>query len=224
MKNTMKKLLPILLVLAVVFAAGCSIDLGAESIMLPRELYSSDNGYEMMVPSEWTEEKIAEEQVVFSAEDKQIAMSITTELGGVDYYSMRELKEQLAEEIGTAMFKSYQIVEENNGTKYFRVLLQGTDNNGAKITVDIFASQPYVTMRHYVVTVCASEIYASYSNMLDGMFESFTATMTEDEYLQLMTDRRTAAAEAERNAANDGEPGADDAANEGTDSTLDTPE
>ncbi len=199
----MKKTLTALLLIAIMVLGGCSIDLGKESIDLPTELYSSENGYDLMVPIGWQQTKNSPEQVSFVAPDADIAFSITTELGGIDYYSMREIKDQFTVKLGEELFNNYKVVEDNNGTKYFWVWLTGTDKEGKKIAVDIYAYQPFITIRHYMVVVSAEDIYSQYSDSIAEMINSFTITMTEDEYLQLMRDRREAAAAEEAAKANE---------------------
>jgi hypothetical protein len=207
----MKRLLPVIMIIALVLLGGCSIDFGSENIDLPTSLYTNDNGYELMVPDDWLKVEETVEQVSFAASDNQLAFSITTELGGIDYYSMRELKEQYIEEIGEELFKNYDIADDANGTKYFYALLEGADKNGSKITANIYAYQPYLTIRHYLVVIASGSVYKQYSQAIEQLAESFTITISEDDYLQLMIDRREAALEESdvQNDAADGQEGAD---------------
>ena len=75
-------------------------------------------------------------------------MSIVSELGGIDYYSMREIKEQLTEELVAELFSSeYNIEEDRGGTKYFHRVISGADQDGASTVsyphLDVYKRQVY---------------------------------------------------------------------------------
>ena len=203
-----KKLWPVL-VLAAVLLTGCTMTFDGtdETSGTPSgdaKFYQMSNGYSLYVPQGWTMEELDQDTVRFTGEDERISMTITTELGGIDYYSMREIKEQLTEKIAAEMFASYDIDSDSGGTKYFRRILKGTDQDGAGIVVDLYASQPFSTVRHYVVTVASASAYKAGRDEIESVVSSFTPTFSNEEYLQLMQERRDAeeaALQAEEQAA-----------------------
>ena len=202
----MKKIVAILVAI-VLLVSGCSMIFDGDNIDVDVKLYEGSSGYSLNIPDTWVMDEETDNTVAFHSEDNQIAMSIVSELGGIDYYSMREIKEQLTEELAAELFSSeYNIEEDSGGTKYFHRVISGADQDGASIVVDIYASQPYVTIRHYIVVVASGAAYDSYENTIEDIISSFTITMSEDEYLQLMEDRRDAAAAAEEDAAQSTEP------------------
>ena len=186
------KILPLLVFIAFC-CCGCTVELDVDENELPSRTYISDNGYSITVPQNWQENDISESTVEFCAEDNQLSLTITSEFGGVDYYSMREIKDQLTEIIAADLFKTYDITDDEGGTKYFHRVLKGADLQGAKLVVDIYANQPFLTIRHYMVIVASSKAYKTYENQIDELISSFTPTYTEDEYLLHMEERREAA-------------------------------
>ena len=90
------KILPLLVFIAFC-CCGCTVELDVVENELPSRTYISDNGYSITVPQNWQENDISESTVEFCAEDNQLSLTITSEFGGVDYYSMREIKDQLTE-------------------------------------------------------------------------------------------------------------------------------
>lgn len=213
-----KKLLPLLLLITCV-CAGCAIAFEDEDIPLQPRVYNGATGYTVDVPADWSEEELDQDTVRFCDEDGQIALNIVSELGGMDYFSMREIKEQIIEKIGGDIFATYDITLDEGGTKFFRVTLIGADKDGSRVVADIYAQQPFVTTRHYLVLIASAAAYEEYHTAVDDIFASFTATFTEDEYLQLMEERReaAAAAKAEREAAalQEAEPEGEDSGEQG---------
>ena len=193
----MKKIFVVLLAIAVL-VSGCSIVFDGDNVDMDVALYEGSSGYSLNVPNTWVMDEETDNTVSFHSEDNQIAMSIVSELGGIDYYSMKEIKDQLTEELAAELFSSdYNVEEDSGGTKYFHRVLIGADQDGARIVVDMYANQPYVTIRHYIVIVAAASAYDTYESVIDDIISSFTVTMTEDEYLQLMENRRDATADAQ---------------------------
>ena len=199
----MKKIFVLLLGLSLLLC-GCSILIDEDNSSTDTQVYDSANGYSLDIPADWTMGNETEDSVEFHDADNQISMTITTELGGIDYYALREIKEQLTENIAAELFTDYEIIDDNGGTKYFRRIIDAADKDGAHIIVDMYASQPYLTMRHYVIIIAAADAYEQYEDAINDMISSFTITKSEDEYLQLMEDRRAAdkAAETESTQEN----------------------
>ena len=77
-----------------------------DNIDVDVKLYEGSSGYSLNIPDTWVMDEETDNTVAFHSEDNQIAMSIVSELGGIDYYSMREIKEQLTEELVAELFSS----------------------------------------------------------------------------------------------------------------------
>lgn len=200
----MKKIVALILLLTIA-VGGCSIMLDGDNSDVEVQLYEGSSGYSVNIPTDWLMAEETDNTVSFYSEDNQIALSITSELGGIDYYSMKEIKEQLTEQLAEQFFSSgYNIEEDSGGTKYFHRVIAGADQDGSSLVIDIYATQPYATIRHYLVTVASASAYRSYENVIEDIITSFTSTMSEDEYLQLMEDRRAAA--SAQDAASTAEP------------------
>jgi hypothetical protein len=185
-------ILPILFAILII-TGGCSINLDEETADSQMQIYDGSSGYSLNIPADWTKGEETTDKVEFHDPTNQIALSITSELGGVDYFSMKEIKEQLIENIASVLFSDYDITDDTGGTKYFDVVMEGTDQDGAKIVADIYAYEPYVTMRHYLVFIASNEAYEKNAALIDEIKASFTIIFSEEEYLQLMDEQREAA-------------------------------
>ena len=196
----MKKILLLLLVFMVLLGGCSSATEQTEEMLL--QAYSSDNGYKLELPADWLLSSETVDKTEFADSENQLYLSITSELGGVDYFAMSEIRDQLSKKIAEqVLVGGYEISSEEAETNYFRQVLVGADSDDATIVVDIFGVQPYNTMRHYLVVIASQDAYEKYQYEIDKMVSSFTITFNEEEYLKLMDERRAAVVEDAENEA-----------------------
>lgn len=192
MKKAIAMVLSILFTVLIV-TSGCSIDLLEDTPDVAMQTYDGSSGYSLILPADWVKGEETPDKVEFHDPENQIALSVSSELGGVDYYSMKEIKEQLIESMTEALFSQYEITDDKSAAKYFDVVIKGANKNNAKIAADIYAYQPYATMRHYLVIIASNEVFEEYAALIEEIKSSFTVSLNEEQYLQLMEERRTAA-------------------------------
>lgn len=191
MKKTIAMILMILFAVLIV-TSGCSIDLLEDTPDVAMQTYNGSSGYSLTLPADWVKGEETPDKVQFHDPENQIALSVSSELGGVDYYSMKEIKEQLIESMTKALFSHYEITDDKSGAKHFDVTIKGANKNNAKIAADIYAYQPYTTMRYYLVIIASNKVFEEYAAVIEEIKSSFTISLNQEQYLQLMEERRAA--------------------------------
>ena len=194
---SIKKMLPLVIICVVLLFSGCAMSFDEEQADPEGMIsYTGANGYSLKIPADWQVSDLADDTVMFTTDDGQLTATITTELGGVDYYSMKEIKEQLTEKLSGELFNTYEIKKDDSGTKYFRCTMKGASKSDAKLVVDIYGNQTFATVRHYLVITASNKAYKQYSAEIESMIESFTVDFSEEQYLKLMQSRADAAEKA----------------------------
>jgi len=192
----MKHLSVALMLMLVLFSAGCSVAFEDDSAAQETTVYESPNGYNISIPLDWTVEDISREMTRFTSADGQIVATITTELGGVDYYDLDEQMELMQEKISQEVFQNCEISKEDSSDKFYSCVFEGTDKNDAPAAVFLYCQQPYIGTRQYITFATSPYVYDENKSLIEMMVDSFAITFSEDEYLQLMRDRREADAAA----------------------------
>jgi hypothetical protein len=188
----MKQKLLLGLAMVIIVLGGCVAAEENSASNVPLQAYNSDNGFTVDIPEIWVKGEETQAQVEFSDVDNQVAFSITTELGGVDYYSPEEIMGQLTDEIATELFSDYEIAEDSGDNATYLRILEGANADGAHLVTVLYINQPYQTIRHYLVFIASGQAYAQNATLIKQIITSFTTMLDEDQYLQLMTARRAA--------------------------------
>ncbi len=195
----MKKYGLLFLILSLCVLAGSGCGRQDEFAALERTTYESEYGYSLEIPADWSSREI-DPAVVFYLPDGELSLSVSPELGGVEYYSMREVGEMLAENLAAATFAEYtaataQVTEREaepaNGAATaepasYEQTLQGTDAAGNALTLHFYIDSPCTGIRYYLIFLGATEAYDENAYIADGVIDSFTVTMTQDELYDLM--------------------------------------
>lgn len=201
----MKRTVLLSLILLALLLGGCvSADAGANA-NVPLQAYDSENGYTLDIPETWLKGEETGNQVAFGNEDNSIALTISSELGGVDYYSLEEIMEQLTDALTAQLFSDYEITADKNSASSYIRIVDGSDAEGAHLVAVLYINQPYQTIRQYLLFVASGSAYTQNAELINKIIASFSTTLDEDQYLQLMTARRAAeqAAEEEEEAPDD---------------------
>lgn len=153
---------------------------------------NDDFGYEIQIPENWQVQSEADKAQVYAVSaDNKLAFNLICELGGFNYYTPQDLAETIAEKT-TASFSDKKIVSAQAITKFpdsYRVIVNGTDENGVHTVVDVSLLQPIEGIHYYLIFSGGVDDYQSFLPQWEQMLDSFKNTKTAEEmYQKLVVD------------------------------------
>ena len=153
---------------------------------------NDDFGYEIQIPENWQVQSEEDKSQVYAvSDDNKLALNLVCELGGFNYYTPQDLAETIAEKT-TASFSDKKIVSEEAISKFpdsYRVVVNGTDENGIHTVVDVSLLQPIEGIHYYLIFSGGVDDYQSFLPQWEQMLGSFKNTKTAEEmYQKLVVD------------------------------------
>jgi len=199
--KAMKKLIiPALLTLLL---AGCSISFIGNRVdfdTVEKQIYENEAGYSVMLPADWALAAETEESSSFVSADQAVALNISNELGGMEYYSLTEIGDMLTKQLMDQVFSSAEAKKAAiTGSSYYRSI-SGVDQAGEEISAELYISEPFVAVRYYLLFLIDADQSRAMSDVVDGVIDSFTICGNKDQVYELMRERAEAREEAEKAA------------------------
>ena len=166
----MKRLLLYLLI-GLLTLASCSFTPGLDRT--ETQLYSNKAGYHITLPADWQLVAEEEQSAVFTAPHAAISLTIISELGGEAYYGLDEIAQMVLEQLpGTII--PWQISRTIIDTEQkLRLSVQGEDEEGAEIGLDITIFQPYPGMRYYLLFAAGRTAISRQDALIGDIVKNF---------------------------------------------------
>ncbi len=194
----MKKIvLLILLTLAAVCLSACNKGSFSEA---DSQLYENPAGYQIRLPKDWTMESETETETVFLSANKDVSLVAINELGGVEYYSLAEISDMLADKISSELFSSYGTDAYQQEDQWCRQVYSCHTQAGDGYSLDIYTFRQNPAIQYYLVFCAPMSVYQQQKSVIDTIVASLTQTVDEEELYQLTQQRKEAAEAAEQSA------------------------
>ncbi len=196
-KYSVAHLLKLLLVLSVLCCLpGCQNTKDASSLYnAPTQVYEHPHiGAVLTLPEEWLILSEAEDNVVFTAPEGSLTLTMVWELGGYTYYSDSGLLD-IAEAVAGQILQEPEILQRqsrtlpgNNQLLTATGPLQQTEGEvydkaegePASAVCEIMLFSPLPALRYYVITVADVATYEQNSSLLKDIYASFYLNESED--------------------------------------------
>ena len=191
----MKKLCALLLAVALCLLAAC----GAPDLDSIETAVVEEDGFSFLRPAAWMETEPASANGVcaFSNETGDLSLEVVRELGAMEYYSLIELGDKVAETVGDSVFASTPESQERSKNNKYSATLRGEDADGNDVVCRVDLIMPYESVHYYLIYLATPEAYQENSNIADDILDGFTVTKSAEEMYQYINDQHTDAASAE---------------------------
>jgi len=186
--------------LAMLLLAGCSMLFIGNRVdfdEIEKQEYENPSGYSVTLPADWALSAETEESSSFISPDGTVALDISNELGGMEYYSLTEIGDMLTRELMDQLFASAKADSTAATNSSYRRTIRGADLDGGEISAVLYISEPFVAVRYYLLFLIDADQSRALSDVVDGVIDSFTVTQDQDQVYQLMRERAEAREEAE---------------------------
>ena len=203
----MKKICALLLVAALCLLAAC----GAPDLDSIETAVVEEEGFSFFRPAAWTQTEPASANGVcaFSTEAGDLSLEVVQELGAMEYYSLIELGDKVAETVGDSVFAATPESEERSKDNKYSSTMRGADADGNEVVCRVDLIMPYESVHYYLIYLATPEAYQENSNIADDILNGFTVTKSAEEMYQYINDQRTDAAAAEMDGAGSGDTSAE---------------
>jgi hypothetical protein len=188
MKNKLAKLwssviIAVLLsgILLLTFACGNEDELRL-SYMSPQK-YEHSSGYQVQIPFNWQLVSKNEYSALFSADQGILSLNIFSEIGGMDYYTPKELGQNIFSIISN-LVNNAAVIEElpvDKSDSQYRQLIEGKDAEGNNVYIDVWVAAPYDTVHYYLILICGGDDYEKYRGVYDDIIDRFKVTASKQE-------------------------------------------
>ena len=199
----MKKHCALLLVAALCLLAAC----GAPDLDSIETTVVEEDGFSFLRPAAWmeTEPSSANGVCAFSTEAGDLSLEVVQELGAMEYYSLIELGDKVAETVGDSVFAATPESEERSSGKKYSSTMRGADADSNEVVCRVDLIMPYDSVHYYLIYLATPEAYQENSNIADDILNGFTITKSAEEMYQYINDQRTDAAAAEMDSSGSGD-------------------
>ncbi|MCR4963657.1 MAG: hypothetical protein K6B40_07250 [Firmicutes bacterium] len=173
------------------------------------QIYENAAGYQITLPDTWQILQENDTETVFAGPDGNITLTLSNDLGGVEYYSLEEINEMLAKNIAEALFSSYAVEKSQSGDIQCRQSYVCHKEDGQGYMLDILVYRQDPAIKYYAVFCLPLQMYRGEKPLIDDVFASFEQTKDAETLYALTQQRNEAAwaAEAEKMKAENGEGG-----------------
>ncbi|MEG1997904.1 MAG: hypothetical protein RR051_05630 [Clostridiales bacterium] len=186
----MKKIMMILMAVLVIFTlTACGQNGLNES---NSQLYQNEAGYQLAVPLTWKMESETLAETVFVSENAELSFVIINDLGSVEYYSLTEINDMLAEKIAAQLFTSYGQDAYSKDDTWCRQAFSGHDQAGESYVMDIYTYGKDPSINYYLVFCASTTVYDQQKAIIDDIIAGFDQTADAEELYQLISTRREA--------------------------------
>lgn len=152
------------------------------SYMSPQK-YEHSSGYQVQIPFNWQLVSKNDYSALFSADQGVLSFNILSEIGGMDYYTPKELGQNIFG-IVAKLVNNATVIEElpiNKSNSQYRQLIEGKDAEGNKVYIDIWLTAPYDTVHYYLILICGGDDYEKYRGVYDDIIDRFKVTASKQE-------------------------------------------
>lgn len=159
--------------------------------------YENEAGYALELPSSWHIDSETETETSFVNDDATVSLVVDNNLGSVEYYSLSEINDMIAESVTDKMFVSSDVEESSESEIDCNQTFNCQDADGNMFTMEIYTYRKDPSVQYYLVFCAAAPVFNQQSKLIDDIKDSFSQTKSADELYQLITDRRNQEAAAE---------------------------
>ena len=141
-----------------------------------------NSGMVFQVPADWQKSMEDEQNILFTNAEGTVAFSGIFELGGYSYYTLPE-QGALAKELCKNTLKGIQVLQEGTykkGNNSYKMVMQGTDENGGAAICSAVVYAPVQGVRYYLLAIAGVDEYKRYYKLFDAAFASFYMSIDED--------------------------------------------
>ena len=204
----MKKLCALMLAAALCLLAAC----GAPDLDSIETAVVEEEGFSFLRPAAWTETEPASANGVcaFRSDAGDLSLEVVQELGAMEYYSLIELGDMVAETVRDSVFAAEPESEERSRENKYSATMRGEDAAGNEVVCRVDLFMPYESVHYYLIYLATPEAYQENSNIADDILDGFTVTKSAEEMYQYINDQRADAAAAEMDGAGSGDTPAED--------------
>lgn len=205
-----KKLCILLIIAALCLLTAC----GAPDLDEVATTVIDEEDCSFSLPADWERvEPISANGVcAFRNEAGDLNLEVVRELGAMEYYSLDELGDMVAEEMADDLFASEPERTQHGDNDKYSCLMQGTDADGGELVCRVDLYMPYPSAHYYLIYLATPEAYSANKKIADGILDGFTVTKSAEEMYQYIDEQRDAAAAAAREEATGGEGASDGSA------------
>ncbi len=167
--------------------AGCGgLDYAAS------QTYQNPAGYQIVLPDTWQILQENDTETVFGNAEGDISLTLVNDLGGVEYYSLEEINEMLAENIAANLFASYAVEDCQSQTDQCRQSYICHDAAGQGYVLDILVYRQDPAIKYYVIFCSPLQTYNEQKKLLDDIVHSFAQTADAETLYALAQQRNEA--------------------------------
>ena len=202
----------------IMFAVLCLLTAcGAPDLDEVATTVADEEDCSFILPADWerVEPTSANGVCAFRSAEGDLTLEVVRELGAMEYYSLDELGDTVAEKIAGDLFAAEPEREQRSGNDKYSCLMQGTDADGSALACRVDLYMPYPSAHYYLVYLATPDAYAANKKIADGILDGFTVTKSAEEMYMYIDEQRDAAAAAAREDAAGGENPTDGSAEDG---------
>ena len=185
----MKRIIPLLLILLLVFS-GCT----SQSSLKKKQMQTYINqkaGYVVLLPHDWKKQYENDVTTGFVGQNPNIAMDIVFEIGGFDYLSLDSLGDLVIKNY-KKNFKDLKVIEKDVSkisNNAYRVIIQGKTSQGKDVIVKTIFFEPSIGIRYYLAFAANPKDYYDNDYLFEDIAQSFQMTKTDQDLYKLLKNR-----------------------------------
>lgn len=187
MKKNILYLSVLIGVIFIVFSFGCNKEITLKDMDITTYNHPQ-GGYELKIPKQWVKKLETPISAGFVGTEPATAFNVIYEIGGYDYYSLKDLADEMVVFLGESI-SDLQIVNEshNANESIYQFVAQGMIPQDQEVTLKGIILEPSIGIRYYLLFTAASQDFNSLDVLFDEIVDSFTMNKTSSElYLQLV--------------------------------------
>ena len=202
-----KKLCILLMIAALCLLTAC----GAPELDDVATTVIDEEDCSFTLPADWQRRESISANGVCSFRNAagDLTLEVVRELGVMEYYSLDELGDLVAEEIAAGLFAAEPEREQRSENDKYSCLMQGADADGGALACRVDLYMPYPSAHYYLIYLATPEAYAANKKIADGILDGFTVTKSAEEMYQYIDEQRDEAAAAARDDEAEDENAAD---------------
>lgn len=202
-----KKLCILLMIAALCLLAAC----GAPELDDVATTVIDEEDCSFTLPADWQSVEPVSANGVCSFRNAagDLTLEVVRELGAMEYYSLDELGDMVAEDMAADLFAAEPEREQRSEKDRYSCLMQGTDAEGNALACRVDLYMPYPSAHYYLIYLATPEAYAANKKIADGILDGFTVTKSAEEMYQYIDEQRDEAAAAARDDEAEDENAAD---------------
>ena len=184
----MKKLI-INLIISLLILTSCVFSPGLRNT--ETQLYTNQAGYHITLPLSWQAVEAEKENAVFVAPDNSVSLTIVSELGGEAYYALSEIADMLITRLpqGNSPWQINRTIIDTE--EELRLFVQGEDEQGLEMGLDITILQPHPGIRYYLLFAGGRLTISQLNTLIGDIIKSFKLDEELPYLYELMEDWRT---------------------------------